>query len=107
MLGRLDYRNLRWEGQLQAGVAQGIGIAMDHNRLFCLAEWTAGRVYGAMCVVYPSRTVFCGVVRGQSVEVGCFYLPDEVRVFLNNSNQKFVAVLSSFKLVLEFAKREG
>ena len=71
MLGRLDYRNLRWEGQLLSGRAQGIGMIIDHNRLFTIAEWNNGIIEGAMCTIYPSRKVFCGLVKAQNIRLGC------------------------------------
>lgn len=35
----VDYRNLRYQGEMMHYVPHGIGVVFDYNHLFCLAEW--------------------------------------------------------------------
>jgi hypothetical protein len=38
----IDFRNGRYQGETKNQLPHGVGIFIDKNFLFCLAEWIAG-----------------------------------------------------------------
>lgn len=55
-----DFRNARYQGEMQNGQPNGIGIVIDYNYLFCLAEWKDGLIDGPTFIVFPDSRIFCG-----------------------------------------------
>lgn len=69
----IDYRNGRYQGELLNQQPHGIGIFMDRDFLFCIAEWREGQVEGSAIIIYPSGRVFCGSIRDWREEGLCSY----------------------------------
>ena len=59
----IDFRNARYQGQSKNELPNGVGILLDKNQLFCLAEWNMGEIQGAAVVIFPSGKIFCGHIR--------------------------------------------
>lgn len=59
----IDYRNCRYQGQIKNNLPDGIGIILDANQMFCMAEWVAGEIKGPTAIVYPSGRTFCGHIQ--------------------------------------------
>ncbi len=56
----IDFRNGRYQGQTKNQLPDGVGILIDKNQLFCIAEWTAGEIKGPATIFFPSGRVFSG-----------------------------------------------
>lgn len=78
----IDFRNGRYQGQLKNQLPHGIGIFIDKNYLFCLAEWIAGVVQGPALVVFPSGRIFSGHIKGKKADKICTYELAEDHVML-------------------------
>jgi hypothetical protein len=61
----IDFRNGRYQGQTKNHLPDGVGILIDKNQMFCLAEWTAGEIRGPAVIIYPSGQTFCGHIAYQ------------------------------------------
>lgn len=68
MLPRIDYRNARYQGQIKSLIPHGLGILIDKNLLFVLAEWIDGEINGYVMAVYPNGEIFCGSVRDRQMQ---------------------------------------
>lgn len=112
MLNFIDFRDASYQGEIKDGKPHGLGIVIDSNQLFCLAQWVAGRIEGPAFVVFPDCKVFCGRLReGRMEGLCCFYLQDKMRVFMNyteNAGQmnNLIAMLPFCKLILEIDHSE-
>ena len=102
----IDFRNARYQGQIKNNKPHGIGVSIDRNHLFCLAEWKNGRIDGPLFAVYPDSKIFCGFMKGSQLSgMCCFYLSDKIKTYLNDNQksdkpQHFITVLPNFKLIL-------
>lgn len=56
----IDYRNGRYQGQIKNQSPHGLGIFIDKNFMFCLAEWMGGEIKGYAMIIFPSGRIFCG-----------------------------------------------
>jgi hypothetical protein len=50
-----------------------VGILVDKNFLFIVAEWVTGEIKGAAVFFYPSGRVFCGHVAFKQPDQLCTY----------------------------------
>lgn len=106
MLGLIDYRNLRYQGEVHDNLPHGLGILMDYNHLFCLAQWQRGKIVGPAFIVFPDSKIFCGRIRNNELDgLCCFYLQDKMQAFANYSQsaqdkRNFITVLPFCKLIL-------
>jgi hypothetical protein len=107
-----DYRNLRYQGETKDNLPDGVGIAIDYNYLFCLAEWRRGKIDGAAFVVFPDSKIFCGRINNNQLDgLSSFYLQDRIQIFANYSQgpslrKNFIAVLPFCKVILEIEHKE-
>ncbi len=84
MLETLDYRNARYQGEVKNEQPNGLGIIIDYNYLFCLAEWQDGRINGPTFIVFPDSRIFCGRIYNNQLSGLCsFYLQDRIQIFAN------------------------
>lgn len=84
MLGRIDFRNARYQGEISNNRPHGLGIAIDNNHLFCLAQWNQGKISGPIFVIFPDLKIFCGRMRdSQLSDLSCFYLPEKIQTYIN------------------------
>jgi len=107
MFNFIDFRNAVYQGQLQDGKPHGLGILIDHQLLFMLAQFRYGEVEGPVFAVYPDCKIFCGQIKSKELSgLCCFFLKDRMRVFMNYSQQaskdsNVIAVLPLCKVLLE------
>jgi hypothetical protein len=69
----IDYRNGRYQGQTINHIPHGVGIFIDRNFMFCLAEWISGEVKGQALVIFPSGRIFYGTISYRKPEQLCSY----------------------------------
>jgi hypothetical protein len=62
MLPAINYRNGRYQGQIKDKLPHGVGILIDKDYLFCLAEWRNGEIDGCTFILFPSNKIFCGKI---------------------------------------------
>jgi len=107
MFSFIDYRNAVYNGQTQDGKPHGLGIIIDNQLLFLLAEFKHGEIEGAFFAVYADCKVFCGHLKNKELKgLCCFFLKDRMQVFMNYSpkakqDSNLIAVLPFCKVILE------
>lgn len=69
----IDFRNGRYQGQTKNKLPDGVGILLDKNFMFLLAEWVAGEVKGPAVIVFPSGRTFCGHLDLRKPQQLCTY----------------------------------
>jgi hypothetical protein len=82
MLSIQDYRNGRYQGQLKNKQPHGIGIFMQINLTFVIAEWSHGYIDGSAVVIFPDGSTFCGLFqKGRPLGTAFYELShDDMRV---------------------------
>lgn len=106
MLGAIDFRNARYQGEIENQLPHGLGIVIDQSLLFCLATWYKGTINGPVFAVYPDHKIFCGYARNNRLShLSCFYLPEYIQTYINYTQKQqhnnFLTLLPAFKLILE------
>ena len=107
----IDFRNARYQGQIQELQPHGVGITIDDNHLFCLAKWNRGHIDGPVFIAYPDNKILCGHVKKNSISgLCCFYLPGQIKTYINyrkdSKDNNFITVLPEYKLILEIGSEE-
>lgn len=75
MLNFIDYRNAVYHGQTQDGKPHGLGIIVDNQLTFILAEFKEGEIEGTIFVVYADCKIFCGRIKNKELSgLCCFYI---------------------------------
>jgi hypothetical protein len=107
MFSCIDFRNAFYQGQTLEARPHGLGLLIDSQLLFLLAEFRQGEIEGPVFAVYPDSKIFCGRIRDrQPSGLCCFYLKDKIQVYMNYSSgsgkdRNLVAVLPFCKVILE------
>ena len=73
MLSIQDYRNGRYQGQVKDKLPHGIGIFMQINLTFVIAEWTHGYIDGSAVIIFPDASTFCGLFQHGKPTGTAFY----------------------------------
>ena len=106
MLNFIQYRNAVYQGHTNLTRPHGLGIFIDNQLTFLLAEFKDGEIDGPVFVVYPDCKIFCGRIKGKQLSgLCCFYLKDQMQIYMNYSeissdNNNLVAVLPFCKVIL-------
>ena len=88
----VDYRNSKYQGELNPETLQreGVGMCLDHNYLLALGKWKRNVLEGDCFIVYPDRTVFIGRMRQQFPEGLCVFMMENGQKIYCNFNQNGV-----------------
>ena len=70
----IDYRNASYHGQTSNNKHDGLGILLDDNLMFCIAEWSEGKVSGKCFVIFPDHRYFYGELHGCQQNGVCVYV---------------------------------
>lgn len=106
MFSFIDFRNVAYHGQTPKGKPHGLGMLIDTQLLFLIAEFREGEIEGPVFAVYGDCKVFCGRIKSKQPDgVCCFYLKDKMQVYMNYSQKattdcNLIAVLPFCKVVL-------
>jgi len=86
MFNFIDYRNATYQGQTQDGKPHGLGMLIDSQLMFLLAEFREGEIEGPVFIVFADCKIFCGRIRNKKLSgLCCFYIKDKMQIYMNYS----------------------
>jgi hypothetical protein len=61
---------------------EGVGMLLDHNYLFAIANWRQGSVEGEVIVVFPDCSLFYGFLKNRlPVGIGCYQVTGKQQIY--------------------------